>query len=197
MANPSISCRELSLSNSIFDQFKKVLASEAVQGYVPRLRLLFRPHRWKYVKKIEKDSECVFCKAARQELALDTLCVYKTHYSMVVLNKFPYNSGHLLVIPLRHQGDLLALTQAEYEDLHNTLRLAVKAAKEVYTPHGINVGLNLEKAAGAGLPDHLHYHVIPRFIGDLNFFPLIAESKVIPEALEDCYKKYFEFFRNV
>ena len=163
----------------------------------PRLRTLFRPQRWKYIKRLDLDTECVFCKCARLEKSFETLTVFKTNYSMVVLNKFPYNTGHILVIPKRHEGDFLNLTQTEFEDLNYTLRLSVKALREVYQPHGINLGLNLDKAAGAGIPDHLHYHVVPRFRGDLNFFPLIAETKVIPESLDDTYQKLKTYFAQI
>jgi ATP adenylyltransferase len=159
-----------------------------------RLSILFRPERWKYIKRADGDNECVFCTASRKESSFDTLTVYKSNYSMIVLNKYPYNTGHVLVIPKRHEGDFLKLTQPEFEDLHHTLRLAVKAVKEVYESHGVNVGLNLDKAAGAGLPDHIHYHVVPRFRGDMNFFPLIAETKVVPEALDETYRKLKEYF---
>lgn len=165
-------------------------------GLGARLSILFRPDRWKYIKRTDEDKECVFCRAARLEPAFETLTVFKTNYSMVVLNKYPYNTGHILVIPRRHEGDYLKLTQAEFEDLHETLRLGVKAVKEVYESHGINVGLNLDKAAGAGIPDHMHYHIVPRFRGDMNFFPLIAETKVVPEALEETYRKMKEFFQK-
>lgn len=165
-------------------------------GLGARLSILFRPDRWKYIKRKDEESECVFCKASRVESSFDTLTVYKSSHSMIVLNKYPYNTGHILIIPKRHEGNYLTLTQAEFEDLHNTLRLAVKAVKEVYEAHGTNVGLNLDKAAGAGIPDHLHYHVVPRFRGDMNFFPLIAETKVVPEALEETYKKLSNYFRN-
>lgn len=131
------------------------------------------------------------------EASFETLVVYKTNYSMIVLNKYPYNTGHVLVIPKRHEGDYLSLTQAEFEDLHNTLKIAVKGVKEVYEAHGLNLGLNLDKAAGAGIPDHIHYHVVPRFKGDMNFFPLIAETKVVPEALEDTYKKLSTYFKKL
>lgn len=113
---------------------------------------------------------------------------------MVVLNKYPYNTGHLLVIPRRHNGDFLAIEKNEFDDLNETLKVAVQAVKDVYEPHGINIGLNLDKAAGAGLPDHLHYHIVPRFRGDMNFFPLIAETKVVPEALEETYRKMKNYF---
>lgn len=170
--------------------------SNGNSGLGARLSILFRPDRWKYIKRSEEEKECVFCKAARVENSFDTLTVFKTDYSMVVLNKYPYNTGHVLVIPRRHEGDFTKLTHAEFEDLHQTLRLAVQAVKEVYESHGINVGLNLDKAAGAGIPDHMHYHVVPRFRGDMNFFPLIAETKVVPEALDETYRKMKEYFQN-
>lgn len=166
-------------------------------GLGARLSILFRPDRWKYIKRTEDEKECVFCRAARMEASFETLVVYKTNYSMIVLNKYPYNTGHVLVIPKRHEGDYLSLTQAEFEDLHNTLKIAVKGVKEVYEAHGLNLGLNLDKAAGAGIPDHIHYHVVPRFKGDMNFFPLIAETKVVPEALEDTYKKLSTYFKKL
>jgi ATP adenylyltransferase len=180
--------------NDFFKKIKNLVESSEQQNN--RLKLLFRPDRWKYVKKLETDTECVFCRASRLNPSFETLVVYKSQMSCILLNKYPYNSGHLLVIPQRHEGNLLNLTNVEYEDLHQTLRVAVEACKSVYQPHGMNIGLNMDKAAGAGLPDHLHYHVIPRFKGDLNFFPLIADTKVIPESLEDCYNKMKNYFSS-
>lgn len=151
--------------------------------------VLFRPDRLKYVRKLIKPAGCVFCTANKEEMSLETLCVYKNDHSMVVLNKFPYNSGHLLVLPRRHCGDLLALSDVEFIDLQNTIRMVMKALNDLYQPGGINVGLNHGAVAGAGIPEHLHYHVIPRWSGDLNFFPLIAETKVLVESLEQTYDK--------
>lgn len=156
--------------------------------------VLFRPDRFKYVRKLIKPQGCVFCNAAKHETSFDTLCVYKSKYSMIVLNKFPYNSGHLLVIPLKHEGDLLALSKDAHYDLNDTLRLAMKALQDIYQPGGVNVGLNHGAVAGAGIPDHLHYHVIPRWSGDLNFFPLIAETKVVVESLEQTYDRLLGYF---
>ncbi len=185
------------MSNSFFGAFQNLFSKESSSdGGGPRLRTLFRPQRWAYIKRAEVDTECVFCKASRLENSFETLTVYKTNYSMIVLNKFPYNTGHLLVIPKRHEGDFLNLTESEFEDLNQTLRIAVEALKSVYQPHGMNLGLNLDKAAGAGIPDHLHYHIVPRFRDDLNFFPLIAETKVIPESVEETYKKMKNYFQK-
>lgn len=151
--------------------------------------VLFRPDRLKYVRKLVKPEGCVFCTATQEAMSLETLCVYKSEYSMVVLNKYPYNSGHVLVLPLRHCGDLLTLADAEFMDLQNTVKLVMRALNDLYQPGGINVGLNHGAVAGAGIPEHLHYHVIPRWAGDLNFFPLIAETKVLVESLEQTYDK--------
>ncbi|UOF02775.1 HIT family protein [Bdellovibrio reynosensis] len=158
--------------------------------------VLFRPDRMKYVRKLIKPEGCVFCKAAGSEASFDTLCVFKSKHSMVVLNKFPYNSGHVLVLPQRHCGDLLKLSDEEYTDLQNTIRFVMAALHEAYQPGGINLGLNHGAVAGAGIPEHLHYHLIPRWAGDLNFFPLIAETKVLVESLEQTYDKLWSILKK-
>jgi ATP adenylyltransferase len=158
--------------------------------------VFFRPDRFKYVRKLLKPEGCVFCRAAENPLVFDTLCVYQTKASMVVLNKFPYNSGHLLVLPRRHCGDLLALSQEEYADLGDVVRKTVQAMKDLYNPAGFNLGLNLGAVSGAGIPDHLHYHLVPRWAGDLNFFPLIAETKVVIEPLQVTFDRLLEYFKT-
>ncbi len=143
-----------------------------------------------------KEAGCVFCLSSVAPKSVETLCVYKSEHSQVVLNKFPYNNGHLLVLPLRHGGNLLDLSNEEYIDLQNTIRLAVKAIQEVYEPTGFNLGMNHGLSGGAGIPDHLHYHIVPRWSGDVNFFPLIAETKVVIETLEDSYNCFIKFFEK-
>lgn len=163
-------------------------------------RVLFRPQRSAYVKKTDPEAKsglCVFCRSQVGASSLANLRVHLSEHSQIVLNKFPYNSGHLLILPRRHCGDLLSLSPVEYEDLYKTLRLAVDAVTQVQGPEGINLGLNQGRAAGAGLPDHLHFHLVPRWGGDLNFFPLIAETKVVIETLEQTYSRYLEYFSKV
>lgn len=159
--------------------------------------VLFRPDRMKYVRKLIKPEGCVFCNAAKKEVSVESLCVYKSDHSMVVLNKFPYNSGHVLVLPRRHCGDLLKLSDDEFSDLQNTIRHTMKAMNQIYSPGGINLGLNHGAVAGAGIPEHLHYHLIPRWAGDVNFFPLIAETKVLVESLEQTYEKFLGYFKKI
>lgn len=158
--------------------------------------VLFRPDRMKYVRKLIKTDGCVFCHASKKPKSFETLCVYKSKHSMIVLNKFPYNSGHILIIPRRHCGDLLSLSKEEYRDLQDTIRLAMGVLKETYSPGGFNLGLNHGSVAGAGIPEHLHYHLIPRWSGDLNFFPLIAETKVLVESLEQTYEKLWGILKT-
>jgi ATP adenylyltransferase len=151
----------------------------------------------KYVRKLIKTEGCVFCTSATQPKSFETLCVYQSKLSQIVLNKYPYNSGHLLVLPNRHCGDLLELNEEEYNDLHKTLKLAIQAVTQVYQPNGFNLGLNHGATGGAGIPDHLHYHIVPRWNGDLNFFPLIAETKLVIEEVEQTYQRYQTFFGSI
>ncbi len=156
--------------------------------------IFFRPERMKYVRKIDKPTGCVFCLSAELEKSVESLCVFKSEFSQIVLNKYPYNNGHLLILPLAHTGKILELSPDRYADLHQTLRLAIEAIEAVYQPNGFNSGMNHGITGGAGIPDHLHYHVVPRWNGDLNFFPLIAQTKIVIESIEDSYAKFKNYF---
>lgn len=158
--------------------------------------VLFRPDRLKYVRKLVASDGCVFCTAEKKEKSLETLCIYKSQHSMVVLNKYPYNSGHLLILPRKHIGNILDLSDAEFSDLHQTLKLCMEGLEQTYKPEGVNIGLNHGKVAGAGIPEHLHYHMIPRWAGDLNFFPLISDTKVVVESIEQTYDRLNGFFKS-
>lgn len=159
--------------------------------------LMIRPDRYKYVRKLVKPKGCVFCACAKKEPSEESLTLVKSKYSMVVLNKFPYNNGHLLVIPQRHCGDLTQLSEAEYSDLMGLLRKAMKVIGKAYGCEGMNVGLNHGAVAGAGIPEHVHWHVVPRWFGDVNFFPLIAETKVVVESLESSYHRLMKAWEEV
>lgn len=159
--------------------------------------ILWRPHRFKYLQgQSGKGVECVFCDALSRGLSADSLVIHNNGTSMVVLNKFPYNNGHLLVLPVRHIADITDLSESEHTDLHKTVRQCVEALRKAYdkVPPGMNIGANLGAAAGAGIPQHLHYHIIPRWIGDSNFFPLVGQTKVISETLEQTYKRLLPYF---
>ncbi|OFZ12446.1 MAG: HIT family hydrolase [Bdellovibrionales bacterium RBG_16_40_8] len=156
---------------------------------------MLRPDRLPYLRKIYKTDCCVFCSARDQGEEFSSLCIHKNEQAMLVLNKYPYNSGHVMVLPTRHCGDLLELSTIEYTELQKLLRKAISIVKSEYRVQGMNIGLNMGSIAGAGIPEHLHWHVIPRWHGDTNFFPLIAETKVISESLEVVYERYAKHFK--
>ncbi len=162
-----------------------------------RRAVMARPARAKYVRGEEKPKGCVFCAAATAGPSPESLCLHLGKRVMAVLNKFPYNNGHVLVLPVRHEGELLGLKDKEHVEIHLLLRETVRILREVYAPAGFNVGLNLGAAAGAGIPEHMHYHVVPRWRGDTNFFPLLAGTKVVVETLEQTYGRLLPYFESL
>jgi ATP adenylyltransferase len=135
------------------------------------------------------DAVCVFCALADAEVSDDTGVLWRSDRSYVALNAFPYGSGHLLVLPRRHVAGLAELGDAEYDDLSRTIRLVSVALEAAYQPEGMNIGFNLGLAAGAGIPRHLHAHVLPRWAGDTNFMTSIGETRVLPESLASTWAK--------
>jgi ATP adenylyltransferase len=145
---------------------------------------LWAPWRLVYIKQAGEQAGCVFC--AESDGALDpaeSLLVGGGHAAIAILNKYPYSSGHLMVAPRRHVGDLGDLTDPEALEIHRLAVAAVGVLDTVYGPGGFNLGWNLGHVAGAGIADHVHLHVVPRWAGDTNFMPVLAEVKVIPEHL--------------
>jgi ATP adenylyltransferase len=151
---------------------------------------LWAPWRLAYIASPPKPHEAPGCFLCRGLAAHDDRAhhiVLRTARSAVVLNRFPYNNGHLLVAPLAHKGRLDELDAAELLDLQETLRRMIGVLDQAMTPDGYNVGLNLGRVAGAGLPGHLHWHIVPRWNGDTNFMPVLADVKVIPQSLDALY----------
>ena len=135
-------------------------------------------------------SECVFCRLAESgPPSLDNLVVWRGDWSFVVLNAYPYGSGHVLVLPLRHVGTLGDLTEQEAAEIWAATRDSVTAIETAYEPDGLNMGANLGRAAGAGIPDHVHLHVLPRWSGDTNFMTSVAGTRVMPETLQATWHK--------
>jgi ATP adenylyltransferase len=158
---------------------------------VTGLDRLWAGWREAYVANIgtKADDGCLFCRLAQAEDRKAALVLERTDTTLTVMNLFPYGSGHLLVAPLRHVGDLEALTDAEAADFAYAQQRAVRALKAAYDPDGLNLGANLGRAAGAGIPSHLHAHVLPRWTGDTNFMTSVAEVRVLPEDLQTGYDK--------
>ena len=158
---------------------------------------LWAPWRLAYVTstdpKPSAHSDCFLCRYRDQPLAdAEQLVVTRTATAFVVLNRFPYNNGHLLIAPLAHKADLRELDDQELLDCGRLLQRMTGALEKVLTPDGFNVGLNLGRVAGAGLPGHLHWHIVPRWNGDTNFMSVIGETKVIPQSLAALYQLLME-----
>jgi ATP adenylyltransferase len=134
-----------------------------------------------------KEPGCIFCAGPAAADQRGALVLARTEAAAVMLNRFPYANGHVMVAPRRHAADPNALSAAEYGALMETLRRSLAIIERVFRPEGLNVGINLGRAAGAGIADHLHWHVVPRWIGDTNYMPLIGEVRVMPEHLEAAY----------
>ena len=151
---------------------------------------LWAPWRLAYIAnppKPHEDPGCFLCRGLAAHDDRAHLIALRTARSAVVLNRFPYNNGHLLVVPLAHKGTLAELDADELLDLQETLRRMIGVLDEAMTPDGYNVGLNLGRVAGAGLPGHLHWHIVPRWNGDTNFMPVLADVNVIVQALDALY----------
>ena len=145
---------------------------------------LWAPWRLEYIQQADELEGCVFCLEAAGELSdEDSLVVRRGERAIALLNKYPYSSGHLMAAPTRHVGSFAELTEAEVLELHRLARSALDALGRTYRPDGFNLGWNLGRVAGAGIADHVHLHVVPRWSGDTNFMPVLADTKVIPEFL--------------
>lgn len=138
---------------------------------------LWAPWRLEYVEQADEAGRCIFCEPE------DDLVVHRGETAFVLLNRFPYTSGHLMVVPVRHVNDLGVLSDAEALEIHKLATTAIAALRAEYSPNGHNLGWNLGRVAGAGIVDHVHLHVVPRWAGDTNFMPVLADIRVIPEAL--------------
>lgn len=161
---------------------------------------LWAPWRMSFIEgKTSREEGCVFCNRIR--LPKDRWREYGVldvgPHTMVLMNRYPYANGHLLIIPNRHCCDLSALSTEEYHDLTWVLRTSVERMRAALQPQGFNVGMNLGSAAGAGIADHLHFHIVPRWNGDHNFMPVIGDVRVMPEYLEATYDRLFSYFENI
>jgi ATP adenylyltransferase len=147
-------------------------------------RPLWAPWRLEYIKQADELEGCVFCAEALGELLKEeSLLVCRGEAVIAILNKYPYSSGHLMVAPIRHVGSLAGLADAEALEIHRLSVAAMDALNRTYGPAGFNLGWNLGHVAGAGIADHVHLHVVPRWSGDTNFMPVLADVKVLPEHL--------------
>ncbi len=149
---------------------------------------LWAPWRLEYIRSADEQPGCIFC-AARDGDDEERLVVHRGTQAFVLLNKFPYASGHLMVAPFRHVGAFGELGRDEAAEIHKLAAASLRALEGVYAPDGFNLGWNLGRVAGAGVVDHVHMHVVPRWAGDTNFMPVVGATKVMPELLETTYDR--------
>jgi len=158
---------------------------------------LWAPWRVKYITKIIKSAKsCVFCHIFKEKKDKKNFIITRTRHSYSVLNIYPYNNGHMLIVPNRHIFDLSELRREERDNLLDLLEDTKVLLDKVMKPHGYNIGINLGKAAGAGFPEHMHIHIVPRWQGDVNFMPVIGHTKVISQSLKSLHEKLLREFKK-
>jgi len=151
---------------------------------------LWSPWRMEYINAAHGDDVgCIFCELPKRGDDDGSFILARERHAFAMLNAYPYNPGHLMVAPFRHVGELPDLSDDESADISHLLQGSVGALRDEMDPHGYNVGMNLGKVAGAGVPDHLHWHVVPRWNGDTNFMPVVGATRVLPESLDDTFGK--------
>lgn len=160
------------------------------------MNYLWSPWRMDYIENHLKTEGCVFCLAAQAEDSAQNLIVHRGEHVFVILNRYPYTSGHLMVVPYDHVNTLEALSPAARAEMMELVTQAMRVLRSLYHPQAFNVGANIGAAAGAGIADHVHMHIVPRWSGDTNFMSTLAETRVLPEALEDTYQRVKEAWQT-
>ncbi|MCM8825875.1 MAG: HIT domain-containing protein [Candidatus Omnitrophica bacterium] len=157
------------------------------------MNLLWAPWRIDYIRK-KKSKKCFLCEFSKNK---NSEClIWKRSLTLVVINRYPYNNGHLLVAPIKHKKELNQLSENEAIELFDTVKISINILRKTIKPQGFNIGINLGKCAGAGLPGHLHIHIVPRWNGDTNFMPVIASTKIISQSIEQLSKSLKKEFKK-
>lgn len=163
------------------------------------MKQIWAPWRMQYIeaeKGRQTPSSCIFCDKPSAQEGAENLILYKGKATFVMMNAFPYTNGHLLVSPYQHSKTLEDLPQKTLTELMGSINLCLAALRSVFSPDGINIGINLGRVAGAGVEDHVHCHLVPRWNGDTNFMPIFADVRVIPEDLKSTYGRLLPFFQK-
>lgn len=160
-------------------------------------KILWAPWRIEYIKNVQEPSGCIFCAYPKQDTDQKNLIVHRGENGFVIMNRYPYNNGHLMVVPYLHTGELNDLTEDVQIELFNLLKNAKDVLTKLMKPQGFNIGMNIGRIAGAGITDHLHFHIVPRWGGDTNFMPVCGHTKIISEALEETCSQITEGFKNL
>ena len=157
---------------------------------------LWAPWRSTYMKNKSDRSKCIFCDAVSAHNDEETLVVHRARLNFVILNRYPYNSGHLMIAPYEHVSRLQQINEETVDEMMRLARESERIIQEIYKPQGLNLGMNLGEAAGAGIEQHIHLHVLPRWMGDANFMTSVADTRVIPEELSQTFAKLREAFQE-
>ena len=157
---------------------------------------IYSPWRKEYFDRDKNNPACVFCEAAKQPDNPENLIIFRGKLAFVILNRFPYTSGHLMVVPYLHSKDLADLPDDTLLEMMQLTQRAVSVLGQEYQPQGFNIGMNLGAVAGAGITEHLHMHVVPRWQGEANFVSVIGQTRVLPETLEETYQRMREGWRR-
>lgn len=165
------------------------------------IKQLWAPWRGEYIqgppeRRRNKPTGCIFCREYSKNNK-KALILYKGNFAAVMMNRFPYNNGHLLLYPWKHTALLEEMGAEEIQDFFSLLKKSVVILKKVFKPAGFNIGMNLGKASGAGIDEHIHFHIVPRWNGDTNFMPVIGEVRVMPEHLSATYNKLYPHFKRL
>ncbi|HMV26346.1 HIT domain-containing protein [bacterium] len=160
---------------------------------------LWAPWRMRYIKAGDKNEGegCIFCFKPQEDRDRENMILFRSTHNFVIMNLYPYNNGHLMVVPYQHAPDINALPPETLLDMMTTTQKCVTAFQRSVKPDGFNIGFNLGRTAGAGIDDHVHMHVVPRWNGDTNFMPVIMDTKVMPEYLEQTYDRLLAEFSQM
>ncbi len=152
------------------------------------MKQIWAPWRMEYIQ-MEKAGGCILCEKPEQDSDAVNYILHRGDKNFVIMNSYPYNPGHLMIVPYRHIASLEELTDEELHEHFDIVSRSIKVLRQVFSPGGFNLGINIGKPAGAGIEDHVHTHIVPRWQGDTNFMPVIADARVVPEALAETYQK--------
>ena len=161
------------------------------------METLWSPWRYKYIATADHQDDCVFCRIEQEEKDAENYLVYRARLNFIILNLFPYTTGHLMIVPYEHVASLPSVKEATTTEMFELAKRSQVALEAEYHPDGFNIGMNLGRSAGAGVADHLHLHIVPRWTGDANFVSIVGETRVLPEDLSTTYEKLKRHFNPV
>ena len=157
---------------------------------------IWAPWRMEYIRR-EKTDECIFCTLPHQDKDQENYILHKGPTCFIIMNIFPYNTGHIMIVPYRHLNCMTLLDRNEIAEKYQLTQKSLGILRQLFSPEGFNVGMNIGKAGGAGFDEHIHTHIVPRWNGDTNFMPVLADTKVHPEHLQKTYEKLLSEFQKL